>query len=69
MEPLNLPQYPYIPVHSNIGVLLNEIAEEVRIPSFSLSKWEILFRQRAETPLAHIQVGTWDAYLPTGFET
>ena len=51
-------------MHSNLRVLLNEIAEEVGIPSFSLSKWEILFRQHAETLLAHIQVGAWDAYPP-----
>jgi len=59
MEPLNLSQYPYINVHSNLGVLLDEIAEEVGIPSFSLSKWEILFCQCTETPLVYIQVGTW----------
>jgi len=63
-EPLNLPQYLYINVNSNLGVLLNKIAEEVGIPYFSLSKWEILFCQHAETLLAHIKAGTWGAYLP-----
>jgi len=64
---LELARYPPIDENSNLEALLTEISKEVALPLRSSSSSNLcqeVFRQRADTLLAHIQGVTWASYLP-----